>query len=153
MTEEIAYFAAGCFWGVEAAYYDISGVVETEVGYMGGNVENPTYKQVCTGITNHAETVRLTFNPSIISYSKLLDIFWNIHDPTTKDRQGPDIGSQYRSLIFYTSQQQRDAAKKSMIERQNIIQSTIVTEILPAGIFYRAEGYHQKHNIHCRRGP
>ncbi|TAJ44873.1 peptide-methionine (S)-S-oxide reductase MsrA [Methanofollis fontis] len=144
---ERAYFAAGCFWGVEAVFRKVKGVVDTAVGYMGGTTENPTYGEVCTGRTGHAETVEVIYDPVVVSYRVLLDLFWEIHDPTTADRQGPDIGSQYRSVIFYTTPEQEAAARASIQEagRSGRWRRQIVTEIVPAGIFYRAEEYHQRY--------
>jgi peptide-methionine (S)-S-oxide reductase len=143
---EKATFAAGCFWGVEAAFRQIEGVLSTRVGYTGGTWQNPTYKDVCTGKTGHAEAVEVTFDPSIVSYENLLDVFWKIHDPTTLNRQGPDIGTQYRSAIFYHNEKQK---KKAIESRDKLQQSgkykkDIVTEIVPASEFYEAEEYHQR---------
>jgi peptide-methionine (S)-S-oxide reductase len=145
--EEKATFAAGCFWGVEAAFRQIRGVVSTAVGYTGGNLENPTYEQVCTGKTGHAEAVEVTYDPAQVSYDQILEVFWKIHDPTTLNRQGPDIGSQYRSAIFYHTPQQRSAAKHSRkdLEKSGRFKKPIVTEIAPASSFYRAEEYHQRY--------
>jgi len=142
-----ATFGAGCFWGVEAAFQEIPGVTETQVGYLGGNMENPTYQDVCTGRTGHAEVVQVTFDPARVSYSHLLDIFWKIHDPTTLNRQGPDVGKQYRSAIFFHSpEQQAEAlACKQALEKSGRFSRPIVTEITPASNFYPAEEYHQKY--------
>ena len=142
---EIATFAAGCFWGIEAAFRKIKGVIDTQVGYTGGNFENPTYDDVCSGRTGHAESVEIKFDPNLLSYYDLLDAFWQMHDPTTFNRQGPDIGSQYRSAIFYHSDEQREKALKSMDDMNSSgrLRRRIVTEIKPAGKFYRAEEYHQ----------
>jgi peptide-methionine (S)-S-oxide reductase len=144
---ETASFAAGCFWGVEEAFRELKGVVSTMVGYMGGHTENPTYNDVCSGGTGHAETVLVTYDPSIISYEKLLDIFWNKHDPTTKNRQGPDIGSQYRSIIFYYNDDQKNSAliSKKKLESSGKYKNSVVTEIIPAPKFYPAEDYHQQY--------
>ena len=144
---ETAGFAAGCFWGVEEAFRGLNGVISTMVGYMGGHTENPTYSDVCSGGTGHAETVLVTYDPSIISYEKLLDIFWNKHDPTTKNRQGPDIGSQYRSIIFYYNDQQKNSAltSKKKLESSGKYNNPVVTEIIPAPKFYPAEDYHQQY--------
>ncbi|WP_292485175.1 peptide-methionine (S)-S-oxide reductase MsrA [Methanohalobium sp.] len=144
---EKSTFAAGCFWGVEAAFRQIEGVLSTRVGYTGGTWENPSYKDVCTGKTGHAEAVEVTFDPSIVSYEELLDVFWKIHDPTTLNRQGPDIGTQYRSAIFYHNEEQK---KKAIESRDKLKQSgkykkDIVTEIVPASEFYEAEEYHQRY--------
>ena len=135
---QMATFAAGCFWGVEEAFRQVKGVKSTTVGYTGGQFENPTYKDVCTHTTGHAEALLIQFDPNEVSYEQLLDIFWSIHDPTTKNRQGPDIGSQYRSMIAYHTQEQELLAKKSKadLERSGQLrEGTIVTEIVPASIF------------------
>jgi peptide-methionine (S)-S-oxide reductase len=145
---QIATFAAGCFWGVEEAFRQLKGVKSTIVGYTGGRFENPTYNDVCTHKTGHAEAVEIQFDPNEVSYEQLLDVFWSIHDPTTKDRQGPDIGSQYRSMIAYHTQEQELLAIKSKanLEKSNQLrEDTIVTEIVPASTFYKAEDYHQKY--------
>jgi peptide-methionine (S)-S-oxide reductase len=144
---EKATFAAGCFWGVEANFRRVKGVITTSVGYTGGHFENPTYKDVCTGRTGHAEAVDLLFDPAIISYTQLIEVFWNIHDPTTINRQGPDIGTQYRSAIFYHNEEQRSAAiaSKEMAQKSDKFKKPIVTEIVPASMFYRAEEYHQQY--------
>jgi peptide-methionine (S)-S-oxide reductase len=144
---EKATFAAGCFWGVEAAFAKVPGVVSTQVGYTGGHTENPTYKEVCTDRTGHAEAVEVTYDPAKISYEQLLDIFWSIHDPTTLNRQGPDVGTQYRSAIFYHNKDQQRAAEasKHKLEKSGRFDKPIVTEISPASKFYRAEEYHQRY--------
>jgi peptide-methionine (S)-S-oxide reductase len=144
---EMATFAAGCFWGVEEAFMKRKGIRSTIVGYIGGNLPNPTYEDVCTDRTGHAEGVQLKYDPKEISYEELLDLFWSIHNPTTKNRQGPDIGTQYRSTIFYhTPEQERIATKsKQQLDDSNKFQDKIVTEIVPATTFYRAEDYHQKY--------
>src|SRR5918992_4098842 len=145
---QMATFAAGCFWGVEEAFRQVIGVKSTTVGYTGGRFENPTYKDVCTHTTGHAEALLIQFDPNEVSYKQLLDIFWSIHDPTTKNRQGPDIGSQYRSMIVYHSPEQQLLAKKSKedLERSGKFKGrNIVTEILPASTFYKGEEYHQKY--------
>jgi peptide-methionine (S)-S-oxide reductase len=146
-TYEKASFAAGCFWGVEAAFRELKGVISTSVGYMGGHTEEPTYGDVCSGSTGHAETVQVIYDPSKLSYEKLLETFWNKHDPTTKNRQGPDIGSQYRSIIFYYNEEQKRLAIKSKekLEASERYRSPIVTEIIPAPTFYPAEDYHQQY--------
>jgi peptide-methionine (S)-S-oxide reductase len=145
---EEAVFGAGCFWGVQASFDQIDGVVGTEVGYSGGHTVNPTYHQVCSDTTGHAEVVRVLFDPDVISYSQLLDHFFSIHDPTTPNRQGPDIGSQYRSIIFYFSPEQEGIAKevKNRWDRSEHLTRPVVTEIVPAMSFYRAEEYHQKYH-------
>lgn len=142
---EKAAFAAGCFWGVQAAFAGIKGVVKTTAGYAGGKLKNPSYEDVCTDKTGHAETVEVEFNPGVISYEKLLDIFWDIHDPTTPNQQGPDIGSQYRSVIFYYTPGQKKSAlaSKEKLEKSGRYKKPITTEIIAAGDFYKAEGYHQ----------
>jgi peptide-methionine (S)-S-oxide reductase len=143
---EKATFAAGCFWGVEAAFREVEGVISTRVGYTGGSVSNPSYKEVCTGRTGHAEAVEITYDPQIVSYEQMLDIFWNIHDPTTPNRQGPDIGTQYRSAIFYHDEKQKESALDSLHRLQESGKfKTIVTEIEPASEFYPAEDYHQQY--------
>ena len=144
---EEAIFAAGCFWGVEEAFRKVNGVVSTAVGYTGGTTENPSYKDVCTGRTGHAEAVLVEFNPSEVSYDELLEVFWAIHDPTTLNRQGPDVGSQYRSAIFYHNDEQKASATASRDEIQSSgkYKRDIVTEITPAPRFYMAEDYHQQY--------
>jgi peptide-methionine (S)-S-oxide reductase len=144
---ERATFAAGCFWGVEADFRAIEGVVDALVGYTGGSTPNPTYQQVCSDRTGHAEAVEVTFDPARVSYSQLLDAFWELHDPTTPNRQGPDVGSQYRSAIFYHSEEQRAAAEasKAALERSGRYKTPVVTEIVPAATFWRAEDYHQQY--------
>lgn len=144
---QVATFAAGCFWGVEVAFRKVPGVVDTEVGYCGGHVPNPTYELVCTDTTGHAESVRVIFDPQVVSYEQLLEVFWSIHDPTTINRQGPDIGTQYRSAIFCHSEEQLEVARRSKeeCERSGRFGKPIVTEILPAPPFYRAEEYHQRY--------
>jgi peptide-methionine (S)-S-oxide reductase len=144
---EIATFGAGCFWGIEAAFRRVPGVVDAAVGYSGGHMANPTYKDVCTDQTGHAEVVQVSFDPSKVSYEQLLDTFWQIHDPTQVNRQGPDFGSQYRTAIFFHSPEQEAAAKKSKagLEVRGKARRPIATEITPAGTFYRAEEYHQKY--------
>lgn len=142
-----ATFAAGCFWGVEEAFRQVEGVVATCVGYTGGHVANPTYKQVCTDATGHAEAVEVLFDPRKVTYEQLLDVFWANHDPTTPNRQGPDVGSQYRSAIFYHREAQKDTAvtSKKRLEASGRFRRPIVTEITPATTFYRAEDYHQQY--------
>ena len=138
-----AVFAGGCFWGVEAIFQELDGVIGTTVGYTGGNTENPTYKDICYKDTGHAEAIEIIFDPTKITYNELLAYFWRLHDPTTVNRQGPDRGSQYRSAIFYYSPEQKSAAEEVMIEAQKKWSKPIVTEITPAAIFYPAENYHQ----------
>ena len=147
MKTEIATFAAGCFWGVEAEFRKIKGVISTRVGYVGGHMKNPSYEDVCTDETGHAEAVEVTYDPEKVSYEKLLDVFWSNHDPTTRDRQGPDIGTQYRSGIFYHSHEQKIAAIKSKekLEKSGKYKNPVVTEITQATKFYQAEDYHQQY--------
>lgn len=142
---EKATFAAGCFWGVEATFAQLPGVNATQVGYIGGTVEHPTYEQVCTGTTGHAEGVEVTFDPSHISYHQLLETFWACHDPTTLNRQGPDIGSQYRSGIFTHNSKQLEAANESKASAQHQFTNPIVSEITAATTFWPAEEYHQQY--------
>jgi peptide methionine sulfoxide reductase msrA/msrB len=147
VTLEKATFAAGCFWGVEESFRTLKGVISTRVGYTGGNTKNPTYKDVCSHTTGHAEAVEVTFDPSVISYSQLLDVFWKIHDPTQGDRQGPDVGSQYRSAIFYHSKEQESLALESMrkLQASGRFRGKITTRIGSAPEFYQAEEYHQQY--------
>ena len=140
-----ATFAAGCFWGVEEAFRGLEGVKSTAVGYEGGTLKNPTYEDVCTDGTGHAEVVEVDYDPEKVSYEQLLETFWQNHDPTTKNRQGPDVGKQYRSAIFYHTPEQEAAAKASMQRAQSRFRKPIVTEIAPASEFYRAEEYHQQY--------
>jgi peptide-methionine (S)-S-oxide reductase len=140
-----ATFAAGCFWGVEASFREIEGVVQTSVGYTGGMTGDPGYEQVCSGTTGHAEAVDVWFDPAIVSYGDLLDTFWSIHDPTTRDRQGWDFGTQYRSAIFAHDPEQERLAVASRDVRQKVVARPIVTEIVPASAFYDAEEYHQRY--------
>ena len=142
-----ATFGAGCFWGVEAAFRQIPGVISTAVGYLGGTMENPTYYDVCTGRTGHAEVVEVTYDPDRVTYDDLLTVFWENHDPTTLNRQGPDVGTQYRSAIFYQDDDQKEAAIRSKDERDRSgrYHRPIVTEITPATEFYMAEDYHQQY--------
>jgi peptide-methionine (S)-S-oxide reductase len=142
-----ATFAAGCFWGVEEVFRKLKGVKSTMVGYTGGKFENPSYEDVCTDETGHAEAIEVQYDPNEISYEQLLKVFWSVHDPTTRDRQGPDIGSQYRSMISYHTQEQETLAKKvkEELERSGKFKNKIVTEIVPASSFYKAEEYHQKY--------
>jgi peptide-methionine (S)-S-oxide reductase len=144
---EIATFGAGCFWGVEESFRQIPGVVDTKVGYLGGSTQNPTYQDVCTDETGHAEVVQVTYDPTQVSYEKLLDVFWGAHDPTTLNRQGPDVGRQYRSAIFFHSpeQEQIAVASKNKAQASGRFRRPIVTEISPASTFYVAEDYHQQY--------
>ena len=142
---EKATFGAGCFWGVEATYRNTKGVLSTAVGYSGGHLPNATYKDVCSGKTGHAEVVDIEFDPSQVSYEDLLNVFWENHDPTTLNRQGPDVGSQYRSAIFFHSPEQEVIAKASKEKAQSRFKNKIVTEITPASAFCRAEDYHQQY--------
>ena len=140
-----ALFGAGCFWGVEEHFRTINGVTKTEVGYSGGNTNNPTYESVCYENTDHAEVLLVEFDEDLISYERLVEEFWKCHDPTTLDRQGPDVGRQYRSVIYYYNDMQKDIANKSKEKHQEIFQNNIVTEISHADVFYKAEEYHQKY--------
>ncbi len=140
-------FGAGCFWGVEATFRNINGVQNAAVGYAGGKTENPTYENVCNDDTGHAEVVEVEFDPSVVSYDQLLDVFWANHDPTTLNHQGPDVGTQYRSAIFYHTPEQRAAAEqsKTQMDKGGRFRRAIVTQIEPASKFYRAEEYHQRY--------
>ena len=142
-----ASFGAGCFWGVEKIFSKVKGVVSTEVGYMGGSAANPTYEEVCTGRTGHAEAIEVVYDPSKVSYEELLATFWEWHDPTTLNRQGPDVGTQYRSAIFFYDPEQESAAKRSkeILEKSKVFKNPIVTEIVPAGKLWKAEEYHQQY--------
>lgn len=140
-----AVFAAGCFWGVEAAFRQVPGVIDAVSGYTGGTLADPTYRQVCSDTTGHAEAVQVTYDPHAVGYEKLLEIFWKIHDPTTPNRQGPDVGSQYRSAIFVQNEEQRRLAEASREREQKHQRRPIVTEIADASPFYRAEDYHQRY--------
>ena len=142
MTEK-ATFGAGCFWQVEMAFRKLDGVTDTEVGYAGGHAANPTYEEVCSGTTGHAEVCQVTYDPESVSFEELLDTFWSIHDPTQLNRQGPDVGDQYRSAILFHSPEQEAAARASKEALQQRAPKQIVTEIVPAGDFWRAEEYHQ----------
>ena len=141
----IATFAAGCFWGVEAKFRQLPGVKNTRVGYTGGHTENPDYKLVCTGETGHAEAIEVEFDPAVISFGQLLDFFWQIHNPTTPNRQGPDVGTQYRSAVFYHEAEQKEQAenRKQELNAGGVFSQPIVTEITAASTFYPAEEYHQ----------
>ncbi len=156
MSIEKATFGAGCFWGVEAVFRQTNGVKDAAVGYAGGTTQNPSYEDVCSNQTGHAEVVEVQFDPAEVSYEELLEVFWRNHDPTTRNRQGPDVGSQYRSVIFYHSPEQKAAAeaKKADLEKSGRFRRPIVTEIEPAPTFYRAEEYHQQYlakhgRTHC----
>ena len=140
-----ALFGAGCFWGVEEHFRIINGVTKTEVGYSGGSTKNPTYESVCYENTDHAEVLLVEFDENLISYERLVEEFWKCHDPTTLDRQGPDVGRQYRSVIYYYNDMQKDIANKSKEKHQEKFQNNIVTEISHADVFYKAEEYHQKY--------
>lgn len=144
---EKATFAAGCFWGVEAAFRKVRGVVRTQVGYTGGTMENPTYEDVCTGKTGHVEAVQVEYDPNEVSYEQLLNVFWSIHNPTMRDQQGLDIGSQYRSAIFYHTAEQRRIAveSKRRLQESGKFDRPIATEVVPASTFWRAEEYHQRY--------
>jgi peptide-methionine (S)-S-oxide reductase len=147
MMTEKATFGAGCFWGVEATFRAVAGVKDAAVGYAGGKTENPTYEDVCSHTTGHAEVVQVEFDPAVVSYDHLLDVFWSNHNPTTLNRQGPDVGDQYRSVIFYHSPEQKAAAEasKKRLEESGRFKNPIVTHIQPAPTFYRAEDYHQRY--------
>ena len=147
MGLETATFAAGCFWGVEDTFRQLDGVESTAVGYTGGHTDNPTYQDVCSDTTGHAEAVEVEFDPAVISYDQLLDVFWKTHDPTTPNRQGPDVGSQYRSAVFFHTPEQEAAAEasKDRLEASGRVNGSVVTEITPASTFWRAEEYHQKY--------
>jgi peptide-methionine (S)-S-oxide reductase len=154
-TMETATFGAGCFWGVEAKFRQVEGVLHTAVGYMGGTLENPTYADVCTDRTGHAEVVQVTFDPADVSYDDLLAVFWRIHDPTQLNRQGPDVGTQYRSVIFYHTPEQEQAAQASeqALEASGRLGGRpVATAIEPAGTFWRAEEYHQRYLEKCSGG-
>ena len=144
---ETATFGAGCFWGVQSSFDKIKGVKKTTVGFMGGNIKNPTYEEVCTGKTGYVEVVNIEFGENVIKYDELLNVFWNIHNPTQFNRQGFDIGSQYKSIIFFYSNEQKNIAEQSKkrLEELNIYNKNILTEIKPASVFYPAEEYHQKY--------
>ena len=140
-------FAAGCFWCVEAIFEQLDGVITVESGYSGGQVKNPSYKEVCTGTTGHAEVCQIVFDPNVISYIELLEVFWKTHDPTTLNRQGADIGTQYRSSVFYHTDEQRELAEemKEKLNAAGIWTDPVITEIVPFQVFYRAEDYHQEY--------
>lgn len=146
-TLEKATFGAGCFWHIEEEFKRLKGVISTSVGFMGGDFKTPSYKDVCTGKTGHAEVVHLEYDPKVVSYEELLEVFWNIHDPTTLNKQGPDIGTQYRSAIFFHNKEQEKLANESKVKLENSdkFKNKIVTEIKPAQAFYIAEEYHQRY--------
>jgi peptide-methionine (S)-S-oxide reductase len=150
---EKATFGAGCFWCVEAVFERLDGVQSVVAGYAGGTMANPTYEDVCTGTTGHAEAAQITYDPSKISYERLLEVFWEAHDPTTLNRQGADVGMQYRSVIFYHDEKQKAAAEKSKGEAQKDFNSPIVTEIQPLKVFYPAENYHQDYYRNHQNAP
>jgi peptide-methionine (S)-S-oxide reductase len=147
MSKQTASFAAGCFWGVEARFRETPGVIDAVSGYMGGHVADPTYKQVCAGDTGHAEAVQVTFDDQQVSFRDLLDVFFDMHNPTTLNRQGPDFGSQYRSAIFWHSEEQRDAAQEKIreVDASGAWPNPVVTQVAEAGEFWRAEEYHQRY--------
>ncbi len=155
MKGEIAVFGAGCFWCTEALFSRLKGIISVTPGYAGGTKENPTYEEVCEGKTGHAEVSRIVFDPKIISYDKLLEVFWHVHDPTSLNRQGADIGSQYRSLILYTSEEQKQQVQASLkkLEKAKIFGQKIVTEIKPLDKFYEAESYHHDYYLKNESGP
>lgn len=153
---ELATFAAGCFWGVEAAFRRVKGVLDVTVGYTGGTLPDPDYRSVCSGRTGHAEAVLVRFDPEVVSYERLLEFFWKIHDPTTLNRQGPDVGNQYRSAIFTHSAEQEQSARRSLaaLEASGQLRRPVVTQIVAASVFYPAEEYHQRYlekhgRAHC----
>lgn len=145
--KETATFGNGCFWCTEAIFKSLKGVETVESGYSGGKIKNPTYREVCSGLTGHAEVIQITFDPSVITYDELLEVFWETHDPTTLNRQGADVGTQYRSAVFYHTPEQKQAAEKykSELNRQNVYNKPVVTEITPFDTFYKAEDYHQNY--------
>ncbi len=147
MTTEIATLGGGCFWCLEAVYQELQGVEKVESGYSGGELIDPSYEQICEGDTGHAEVVRLYFDPAIVSYREILEVFFTIHDPTTPNRQGNDVGSQYRSVIYTHSSEQMETARRVMIEMANVWDAPIVTELADAPVFYKAEAYHQDYFI------
>ncbi len=153
METQKAIFAAGCFWGVEEKFRKVDGVISTRVGYIGGEFKKPTYRDVCSHKTGHAEAIEITFDPSKVSYDDLLEVFWAIHDPTTLNRQGPDIGSQYRSAIFYVDSDQKEIAlnSKAKLGAENRFKRAVVTQIVPASEFWEAEEYHQQYNEKRKR--
>ena len=146
-THKLAVFGAGCFWGVESAFRAVEGVIDVAVGYAGGTVPKPNYRTVCSGKTGHAEVVQVEYDPARVSFEQLLEVFWQIHDPTTLNRQGPDFGTQYRSIIFYSDEHERKAAEESKrrLDESGKLRRPVVTQIVPAAEFYRAEEYHQRY--------
>ena len=144
---KFAVFGAGCFWGVESAFREVPGVVDVAVGYAGGTVSKPSYRMVCTGKTRHAEVVQVEYDPAQVSFEQLVELFWRIHDPTTLNRQGPDVGTQYRSVIFYSDEDERKVAEESKrrLDESGKLRRPVVTQIVPAAEFYRAEEYHQRY--------
>ncbi|HJY64578.1 MAG TPA: peptide-methionine (S)-S-oxide reductase MsrA [Ignavibacteria bacterium] len=146
---EKATIGAGCFWCVEAIFQDVKGVEKVESGYSGGSVKNPTYEQVCSGTTGHAEVAQITFDPSVVTYEQILTVFFHVHDPTTMNRQGADVGSQYRSAIFYHVPEQKQIAEEviAAVTKEKLYSNPIVTEITPAGTWYEAEPYHQEYFV------
>lgn len=147
MTSEIATLGGGCFWCLEAVYQQLKGVTAVESGYTGGHVVNPSYEQVCDGTTGHAEVVRVAFDPAIVTYRTVLEVFFTIHDPTTLNRQGNDAGTQYRSAIFYHTPEQQETAKHVMAEMANVWDAPLVTELTPVPVYYKAEDYHQNYFV------
>jgi peptide-methionine (S)-S-oxide reductase len=147
MSSGLATFGSGCFWCTEAFFLDVKGVTEVVSGYMGGATKNPTYKEVCTGLTGHAEVIQLKYDPAVVTYESLLEIFWNTHDPTTLNKQGADEGTQYRSVVFYHDEDQKKIAEdyKTQLAKSGVFKKPIVTEITAAEKFYKAEGYHQNY--------
>jgi peptide-methionine (S)-S-oxide reductase len=150
MATETATLGGGCFWCLEAVYQELNGVQHVESGYTGGHVPDPSYEKVCEGTTGHAEVVRVTFDPAVIGYREILEIFFTIHDPTTLNRQGNDVGTQYRSVIYFHSPEQKETARHVIAEMANVWDAPIVTELSPAGTYYKAEDYHQNY---FRRNP
>jgi peptide-methionine (S)-S-oxide reductase len=147
LKSDTVTFGAGCFWCVEAIFEQLNGVISVESGYSGGHVKNPSYREVCTGTTGHAEVCQIVYDPSVISFVELLEVYWKTHDPTTLNRQGPDVGTQYRSAIFYHNEQQKTTSEemKSKLVQAGIWQNPIITEIVPFRTFYKAEDYHQEY--------
>ena len=156
MDYEYALLGGGCFWCLEAVFERVPGVIDVVNGYAGGDRNNPTYEEVCTGLTGHAEVVKITYNPGVVSYEKLLELFWKIHNPTTLNRQGADIGTQYRSVIFYYNEKQKQIAEASIAKEQENYREPIVTELMPVPTFWQAEDYHQDYfrnhpeNAYCQ---